>query len=63
MVKQFLKDQGGYQIGNDNQQRLLLQALDHAHLNMNHVGNYRASGWVVDPVSGLLDIWAPLDFD
>ena len=62
MAKAYLKRRGGYHVGNDNRQQMLLEALDHAHLNMNHLGNFEESGWVLD-ANGRLDLWAPLPYD
>ena len=48
---------------NDNKQQLLMDALSHALQNMNHIGNFASSGWVMDPFDNRLDRWAVLDYD
>ena len=63
MAKKYLKKEGGYHVGNDNTQTLLIEALDHVHCTMDHVGNFASCGWIMDPHDGFLDRWASLDLD
>jgi len=63
VAKMYLKKHGGYHVGNDNNQMLLLEALDHVHLNMNHRGNFASCGWVMDPSDDKLDRWVELEYD
>ena len=63
MLKRYLQRRSGYHAGNDSQQQLLIEALDCAHTNMNHLGNFASCGWVMDPADGCLDRWVRLAYN
>lgn len=63
MMKRYLHRHGGHHLGNDNNQQLLLDAIDYAHINMDHIANFASCGWVLDPEDGCLDRWVRLSYD
>jgi hypothetical protein len=63
MMQRDLHRHGGHHLGNDNNQQLLLDAIDCAHINMDHTANFASCGWVLDPEDGCLDRWVRLSYD
>lgn len=62
VVKRHLQKIGGYHVGNDNSNEVLVETLDYADRNMNHLHNFESCGWVFDH-DGMLDRWACLDLE
>jgi hypothetical protein len=61
-TKKYLRKYGGYHPGNDNNQSFLLEALDHAHNTMHHIGNLASCGWYL-LADGHMDPLAVLHLD
>ncbi len=62
LSKMFLRRNGGYHPGNDDNNTVMMAALEFANKKMPHVANFKSCGWYLD-ANNELDRWAILDCD